>query len=57
MILFLVVGEEKRYRLVRRQFLRPHVRSLERQRKGLFVLRLLVLGPLLVLRLRLVSRR
>ena len=53
--LLLVVGEEKRYRLVRRQLLRQHIRPLKRQRKGLLVLRLLVLG-LLILRLRLMLR-
>ena len=37
MRLFLVVGEEKRHRLVRRQFLRQYVRPLKRQRKGLLV--------------------
>ena len=44
--LFLVVGEEKRNRLVRWQLLRQHIRPLKRQRKGLLVLRLLVLGLL-----------
>ena len=53
--LLLVVGEEKRHRLVWRQLLRQHIRPLKRQRKGLLVLRLLVLG-LLVLRLRLMLR-
>ena len=53
--LLLVVGEEKRHRLVRRQLLRQHIRPLKRQRKRLLVLRLLVLG-LLVLRLRLMLR-
>ena len=54
--LFLVVGEEKRNLLVRRQLLRQHIRPLIRQRKGLLVLRLLVSRLLLVLGLRLISQ-
>ncbi len=58
MMLFLIVGEEQRHRLVRRHFLRQYVGPLERHRKGLlvaglFVLSLLVLS-LFVLRLGLV---
>jgi hypothetical protein len=53
--LLLVIGKEKRHRLVRRQLLRQHIRPLNRQRKGLLVLRRLILD-LLVLNLRLVSK-
>ena len=56
MRLFLIVGEEKRHRLVRRQFLRRHLRPLKRQRKGLLVPRLLILS-LLVLRLLVLGLR
>ena len=59
MSLVLIVGEEKRHRLVCRQLLRQRFRPIILQRKGLLVLRLLVLGSLilrlLILRLRLVS--
>ena len=61
MSLILIVGEEKRHRLVCRQLLRQRIRPVILQRKGLLVLRLLVLGPLILrllilrLRLRLVS--
>ena len=55
----LIIGEEKRYRLVWRELLRQHVRPVKRQRKGLLVSRLLVLRVLvlglLILRLRLIS--
>ena len=53
---FLIIGEEKRYRLVWRQLLRQHVRPIKRQRKGLLVSRLLVLGLRLILRLLVISR-
>ena len=48
--LLLVVGEEKRYRLVWWQLLRQHLRPLKRQRKGLLVLGLLILRLRLMLR-------
>jgi hypothetical protein len=54
--LFLVVGEEKRNLLVRRYLFRLHIRPVKRQRKRLLVLRLLVLGLLIVLRLGLISQ-
>jgi len=54
--LFLVVREEKRNLLVWRLLLRQRIRPLIRQRKGLLVLRLLILRLFLVLGLRLISQ-
>jgi hypothetical protein len=54
MSLFLIVGKEKRHRLVWRQLLWRHIRPIILQRKGLLVLWRLILG-LLILRLRLIS--